>query len=102
MQVQRGESEKEVGPDTDDAHGPFGILRRMGSALPRKSSDSQYWVILVVLPAAIVQYKQTNIFYLYNRGGSLPLPGYDRLGRKVILVRPGVCDPIKFKVCNIF
>lgn len=37
-----------------------------------------------------------------NRAGSLPLPGYDHLGRKVLLVRPGLCDPNKYKVWNIF
>ncbi|XP_046638354.1 retinaldehyde-binding protein 1-like [Daphnia pulicaria] len=30
-------------------------------------------------------------------GGSLPLPGYDHLGRKVILIRPAVVDLVKFK-----
>ncbi|XP_046459137.1 retinol-binding protein pinta-like isoform X2 [Daphnia pulex] len=32
-----------------------------------------------------------------NLGGTLPLPGHDFLGRKVILARPGCTDPYKFK-----
>ncbi|XP_057368644.1 retinol-binding protein pinta-like [Daphnia carinata] len=34
-------------------------------------------------------------------GGSLPLPGYDHQGRKVVLIRPGSYDPDKIKLEHI-
>ncbi|XP_046459123.1 alpha-tocopherol transfer protein-like isoform X1 [Daphnia pulex] len=36
-----------------------------------------------------------------SHGGTLPLPGHDHLGRKVVLIRPGVFDPAKMKIENI-
>ncbi|KAI9559252.1 hypothetical protein GHT06_016041 [Daphnia sinensis] len=38
---------------------------------------------------------------ILSLGGSLPLPGYDHLGRKVLLARPGAHDPAKFKFEHI-
>ncbi|KAK4010341.1 hypothetical protein OUZ56_019487 [Daphnia magna] len=34
-------------------------------------------------------------------GGTLPLPGYDHQGRKVVLIRPGAYDPTKTKIEHI-
>ena len=38
------------------------------------------------------------MYYTLAFRGSLPLPGYDHLGRKVIVIRPGIFDPNKISM----